>query len=400
MKIQMVEDTGNSAKIKVIGVGGAGGNAINDMIKAQLAGVDFLAANTDMQALERSLAVSKIQLGAQLTKGLGAGGDPEVGKNAALEDADRLRETLKGADMVFITAGMGGGTGTGGAPVIAEVCKDIGALTVAVVCKPFFFEGKKRHRQAEAGIEELKVAVDTLITIPNDRLLSLAHKNTPAMETFARANEVLLYAVKGISDLILVTGHINVDFADVRTIMSEMGLALMGTGIASGTNRAVEAAQKAISSPLLEDVNIRGARGILINITSGNAISLDELKDASATIQEEAHEDANIIWGWVVDESLGEEVRVTVIGTGIGKKNEAEETIRRAKSVSPASDDLEVPTIMRRGEPTTTWTRTADGEAKKKSNLELVNPRKNIIHPDLQYEEDELDIPTFLRQAD
>ncbi len=400
MKIQMVEDNGCSARIKVIGVGGAGGNAINDMIRAQLAGVDFLAANTDMQALERNLAAAKIQLGAQLTKGLGAGGDPEVGRNAALEDADRLRETLKGADMVFITAGMGGGTGTGGAPVIAEVCKDVGALTVAVVCKPFFFEGKKRHRQAEAGIEELKKVVDTLITIPNDRLLSLAHKNTPAMETFARANEVLLFAVKGISDLILVTGHINVDFADVRTVMSEMGLALMGTGIASGSNRAVEAAQKAISSPLLEDVSIAGARGILINITSGTEISLDELKDASALIQEEAHEDANIIWGWVVDESLGEEVRVTVIGTGIGKKNGADEGLRRAKAVVSAGEDLEIPTIMRRLEPATGGGYRPGADSKKKNNLELVNPRKNIIHPDLQYEEDELDIPTFLRQAD
>ncbi len=250
MKIEIVENE-SSAKIKVIGIGGGGGNAINDMIKAQLVGVDFLSANTDSQALNRNQAPVKLTLGMALTKGLGAGGDPEVGRNAALEDADVLREALKGADMVFITSGMGGGTGTGGVPVVAEICKDLGALTVAVVTKPFFFEGRKRLRQAEAGIEATKKVVDTLITIPNDRLLSVAPKNTSAMEVFRMANEVLVYAVKGISDLIMVTGHINVDFADVRTIMSEMGMALMGTGISSGNNRAIEAAQKAISSPLL-----------------------------------------------------------------------------------------------------------------------------------------------------
>jgi cell division protein FtsZ len=399
MKIQMV-DQESSAKIKVVGVGGGGGNAINDMIKAQLVGVDFLAANTDAQALERSQAQVRIQLGTELTRGLGAGGNPEIGRMAALEDADRLRDILKGADMVFITAGMGGGTGTGGAPVIAEISRDLGALTVAVVSKPFFFEGKKRMRQAEAGIEELKKAVDTLITIPNDRLLSLSQKNTPAMETFGRANEVLVFAVKGISDLILVTGHINVDFADVRTIMSEMGLALMGTGIASGSNRAIEAAQKAISSPLLEDVSIRGARGILINVTSGMEISLDELRDAASLIQEEAHEDANIIWGWVVDESLGEEVRVTVIGTGIGKKPEIEETRHKTRMFSPRSDELEIPTIMREKAESSRVIDRPQVEPRKKANLELLSNKKNVVHPDLQYEQDELDIPTFLRQAD
>jgi cell division protein FtsZ len=399
MKIQMV-DQESSAKIKVVGVGGGGGNAINDMIKAQLVGVDFLAANTDAQALERSQAPVRIQLGTELTRGLGAGGNPEIGRLAALEDADRLRDILKGADMVFITAGMGGGTGTGGAPVIAEISRDLGALTVAVVSKPFFFEGKKRMRQAEAGIEELKKAVDTLITIPNDRLLSLSQKNTPAMETFGRANEVLVFAVKGISDLILVTGHINVDFADVRTIMSEMGLALMGTGIASGSNRAIEAAQKAISSPLLEDVSIRGARGILINVTSGMEISLDELRDAASLIQEEAHEDANIIWGWVVDESLGEEVRVTVIGTGIGKKPEIEETRHKSRMFNPRSDELEIPTIMREKAESSRVIERPQMEPRKKANLELLSNKKNVVHPDLQYEQDELDIPTFLRQAD
>ncbi len=399
MKIEMVENE-SSAKIKVIGIGGGGGNAINDMIKAQLVGVDFLSANTDSQALTRNQAPVKLNLGMALTKGLGAGGDPEVGRNAALEDADVLREALKGADMVFITSGMGGGTGTGGVPVVAEICKDLGALTVAVVTKPFFFEGRKRLRQAEAGIEATKKVVDTLITIPNDRLLSVAPKNTPAMEVFRMANEVLVYAVKGISDLIMVTGHINVDFADVRSIMSEMGMALMGTGISSGNNRAIEAAQKAISSPLLEDLSIRGARGILINITSGMEVSLDELKDAAALIQEEAHEDANIIWGWVVDEGLADEVRVTVIGTGIGKKIDLEEMRHPKISTPSASEELDVPTIIRKGAEQVQSALRTSMDSKKKSRLELLNTKKNIVHPDLHYEEDELDIPTFLRQAD
>ncbi len=398
MKIEMVENE-SSAKIKVVGIGGGGGNAINDMIKAQLIGVEFLSANTDSQALGRNQAPIKINMGMTLTKGLGAGGDPDVGRNAALEDADVIREALKGADMVFITAGMGGGTGTGGVPVIAEICKDIGALTVAVVTKPFFFEGKKRLRQAEAGIEATKKVVDTLITIPNDRLLSVAPKNTPAMEVFRMANEVLVYAVKGISDLIMVTGHINVDFADVRTIMGEMGMALMGTGISSGNNRAMEAAQKAISSPLLEDLSIRGARGILINITTGVEVSLDELKDAAALIQEEAHDDANIIWGWVVDEGLGDEVRVTVIGTGIGKKIEIEE-VRLPRQATVDPEELDVPTIIRRGAEQVKPALRNNVDSKKKSRLELLNNKKNIVHPDLHYEEDELDIPTFLRQAD
>ena len=405
MKIEMVEPE-SSAKIKVIGVGGGGGNAINDMIKAQLVGVDFLSANTDAQALARNQAPVKINIGLALTRGLGAGGDPEIGRNAALEDADVLREALKGADMVFITAGMGGGTGTGGVPVVAEICKDLGALTVAVVTKPFFFEGRKRLLQAEAGIEATKKVVDTLITIPNDRLLSVAPKNTQVMAGFAMANEVLVYAVKGISDLIMVTGYINVDFADVRTIMSEMGMAIMGTGISSGNNRASEAAKKAISSPLLEDLSIRGARGILINITSGTEFTLDEMKEAAAIIQEEAHEDANIIFGWVVDEELDEEVRVTVIGTGIGKKPEIEE-IRHPKPVAAEPEELEVPTIIRKSSElappikrVTSQSGLPTAEAKKKSRLELLHSKKAIVHPDLHYEEDELDTPTFLRQAD
>lgn len=401
MKIQMVENQ-SSAKIKVIGIGGGGGNAIDDMIRAQLVGVEFLAANTDAQALARSQAPVKINLGVNLTKGLGAGGDPEIGRNAAMEDADVLREALKGADMVFITAGMGGGTGTGGVPVVAEICKDLGALTVAVVTKPFFFEGRRRMRQAEAGIEATKKAVDTLITIPNDRLLSVASKNISALEAFKMANEVLVFAVKGISDLIMVPGHINVDFADVRTVMSEMGMALMGTGIASGNNRAIEAAQKAISSPLLEDISIRGARGVLINITTGPEVTLEELKDAAALIEEEAHDEANIIWGWVVDESIGDEVRVTVIGTGIGRTEEQEPASRLAKvaPVPPQPEELEVPTIIRKGaEPARPAAKTT-ADPRKRARFELLQSKKSIVHPDLQYEESELDIPTFLRQAD
>ena len=400
MKIQMVENQ-SSAKIKVIGIGGGGGNAIDDMIRAHLVGVEFLAANTDAQALARSQAPVKINLGVNLTKGLGAGGDPEIGRHAAMEDADVLREALKGADMVFITAGMGGGTGTGAVPVVAEICKDLGALTVAVVTKPFFFEGRRRMRQAEAGIEATKKAVDTLITIPNDRLLSVASKNISALEAFKMANEVLVYAVKGISDLIMIPGHINVDFADVRTIMGEMGLALMGTGIASGNNRAIEAAQKAISSPLLEDISIRGARGVLINITTGPEVTLEELKDAAALIEEEAHDDANIIWGWVVDDSIGDEVRVTVIGTGIGRTEEREETGRLAKVAPvPPPEELEVPTIIRKGADPVRPAAKPMADQRKRGRFELLQSKKSIVHPDLQYEESELDIPTFLRQAD
>ena len=269
MKIQLVPNE-LSAKIKVLGIGGAGGNAINDMITSQMVGVDFIAANTDAQALERSLAPVKIQLGANVTRGLGAGGDPEIGKKAAMEDAERLQQVLQGADMVFIAAGMGGGTGTGGAPVVAELSRELGSLTVAVVSKPFEFEGKMKRRLAENGIDDLRKVVDTIITIPNDRLFSLSSKNSRIKDVFGMANEVLGFAVRGISDLIMVPGFINVDFADVRTVMKERGMALMGTGIASGGNRAGDAAQKAISSPLLEDISIRGARGILINITRGH----------------------------------------------------------------------------------------------------------------------------------
>ena len=306
------------ARIKVIGVGGGGGNAINSMINAGLTGVDFIAANTDAQALKSSLADVKVQLGARITKGLGAGANPEVGKEAALESIESIKQALVGADMIFVTAGMGGGTGGGGASVIASVAKEMGALTVGVVTKPFAFEGKRRMANAECGIGLLAKEVDTLITIPNQRLLSVSGKNTGLLDTFKRADDVLYQAVKGISDLILNEGLINVDFADVKAVMSEMGLAMMGSAEGHGENRALEAAEKAISSPLLEDVSIKGARGILLNVTAGRDVTLQEISEAAELIHSEAHEEANIIWGMVIDPNLQDTVQVTVIATGFG----------------------------------------------------------------------------------
>ena len=333
----MIELVGQSealgARIKVIGIGGGGGNAVNTMISAGLSGVDFLAANTDLQALNANLSANKIQLGKQLTQGLGAGANPEIGREAALEDVQLLREYLTGADMVFVTAGMGGGTGTGGAPVIARIARELGALTVGVVTKPFNFEGKKRMRQADEGIQSLKEAVDTLITIPNQRLLAVSGRDSSLLETFKKADDILLYAVRGISDLITVHGLINLDFADVRTIMAEMGLAMMGAGVASGENRAVEAAQKAISSPLLNDISIQGARGVLINITGGHDLSLHEVDEAASLIQGEADEDANIIFGAVIDDSISNEIRITVIATGF-----ADEVMQQIRPAAPASN--------------------------------------------------------------
>ena len=322
----MIELTGGEhegARIKVIGVGGGGGNAVNTMIQAGMPGVDFVVANTDAQALAANLATVKVQLGTGLTKGLGAGANPAVGREAANSDIEYLRDLLTGADMVFVTAGMGGGTGTGGAPVIASIARELGALTVGVVTKPFHFEGKRRMRQAEEGIKELKKSVDTLITIPNQRLLSVSGRNMPIMETFKKADDVLLQAVRGISDLITVHGLINLDFADVRTIMSEMGMAMMGAALAEGENRAIEAAQRAISSPLLDDLSIQGARGVLINITGGADLTLHEVNEAATLIQEEADDDANIIFGAVIDESMGDAIRITVIATGFGEPERA-----------------------------------------------------------------------------
>jgi len=312
-------DDVSHAKILVIGTGGGGGNAVNTMISGNLDGVEFVVANTDMQALEANMAPHKIQLGNALTKGLGAGANPDIGRRSAEESMQSIADLISGADMVFVTAGMGGGTGTGAAPVIAQIARDCGALTVGVVTKPFGFEGKKRARQAVEGIDRLAAAVDTLIVIPNNRLLALVGQQTSMVEAFRKADSVLLNAVQGISDLMTVPGLINVDFADVRTIMAGMGRALMGTGVGSGKRRATEAAETAISSPLLEDVSIEGATGILINITGGPDLTLHEVNEASSLIQNAAHEDANIIFGSVIDPNLSDEVRITVIATGFDR---------------------------------------------------------------------------------
>ena len=313
------------ATIKVIGVGGGGGNAINTMVLNRLSGVEFIVANTDVQALDKSRADIRLQLGPGIAKGMGAGADPEVGRESAQESYDELKSALQGADMVFITAGLGGGTGTGAAPVIAKLSKESGALTVAVVTKPFYFEAKKRMRNAEAGWDELKEYADTIITVPNDRLLSLMQKNSTLVDMMQKVDHVLLQAVKGITDLINLPGHINVDFADLRTVMKEVGPAIMGTGAAVGENRASEAAKRAIDNQLLEDVGIDGARGVLVNISATEeTLTLAEFMEASALIQEKAHEDANVIIGALFDESCGEELQVTVIATGIDSIDEAE----------------------------------------------------------------------------
>lgn len=315
---ELEENINIGASIKVVGVGGGGNNAVTTMIDGGLNGVEFIVANTDRQALAAHKALTKIQLGSELTKGLGAGANPEIGKRAAIESYNDIVESLEGADMVFVTAGMGGGTGTGGAPVVAKIARELGALTIGVVTRPFMFEGKKRMRHADGGIQELKENVDTLIVIPNQKLLTIANDRTPLIETFKRADDVLLQAVKGISDLINIRGLINLDFADIRTVMSAKGMAIMGTGRASGENRAVEAATAAISSPLLENISIDGATGIILNVTGGPALSLAEVNEASTLITEAAHEDAEIIFGAVIDESMGDDVRVTVIATGFG----------------------------------------------------------------------------------
>src|SRR5262245_44283262 len=388
-----------TARIKVIGIGGGGGNAVNTMIGGKLSGVDFLVANTDAQSLEASQAPVRIQLGGLVTKGLGAGANPEIGRRAALEDQGRIREYLDGSDMIFITAGMGGGTGTGGAPVIARVAREVGALTVGVVTKPFIFEGKKRMRQADDGIEELKQSVDTLIVIPNQRLLSIAAKTTTMLEAFHKADDVLLQAVRGISDLIITPGLINLDFADVRTVMAEMGLALMGAASASGENRAIEAAQKAISSPLLEDISIQGARGVLINITGGPDMCLHEVNEAWPMTQEEAHDDANIIFGSVIDESMTDEIRITVIATGFGEDRDEHRVVppgnvssitsvpqknKKVVHLGTIVDDLDTPT----------WQRKKQGS----EETETLTLNKTTFEFGRDKEDDEYDIPTFLRK--
>jgi cell division protein FtsZ len=390
MTFTLVEND-NFAKIMVIGVGGAGGNAINNMIESKLQGVKFIAANTDAQALEVSKATVKLQIGEQLTQGLGAGANPQIGREAALENAETIKNALEGSHMVFITAGFGGGTGTGAAPVIAELCKEIDVLTVAVVTKPFSFEGRKRAKQAEDGIEFLKKTADTVITIPNDRLRGLASKNARMIDMFKKADEVLLHSVKGITDLIMMPGLINLDFADVKTIMSKAGMAIMGIGIASGENRAIEAAQRAISHPLLEDISISGAKGVLMNITSNTDLTMEEMTEASDRIYNEVGEDADIIWGTAVDDSIGDEMRVTVIATGINSgpdtsiKNELRGKVRDI-TMDDINDavDYDEPTFIRR--------KHAVGE----SSGSTYRGYRGIVvdNADLA----NLDVPTFLRR--
>ena len=316
IKLQFENAAPVGARIKVVGVGGGGGNAVNRMIDSKLAGVEFIVVNTDCQALHVSRAPVKLQIGSKLTRGLGAGSNPDVGRDAALEDTDKIIATLEGADMVFITTGLGGGTGTGATPILANLASELGALVVAVVTKPFSFEGRQRRAQAERGLTSLREAVDTVISIPNDKLLHTVDRSTSMKLAFLTADDILRQAVQGISDLITIPGEINLDFADVKTIMQGMGMALMGTGIASGENRAVEAAQRAISSPLLEDASINGARGVLINITGGPDMTLHEVSEASTIVQEAADPDANIIFGTVIDEQMGDSVKITVIATG------------------------------------------------------------------------------------
>ena len=373
----------NSARIKVVGAGGGGGNAVNTMISYALRGVDFIIANTDAQALGASSAPVKIQIGVDLTKGLGAGSNPEVGRQAALESRDEIRRQLEGADMIFVTAGLGGGTGTGAAPVIAEMARECGALTVAIVTKPFQFEGKKRNAQAEEGIIQLRDMVDTLIVVPNQRLLSLGGRGLSLLDAFKKADDILYQAVKGISDLILVPGLINLDFADVKNIMSNMGMALMGTGTACGENRAVEAAQRAISSPLLEDNTIQGARGVLLSITGGPDMSLYEVNEASSLIQAEAHEEANIIFGTVIDEHMGDEIRITVIATGFDdamKKKQAPANVSHLGGFR--KENLATPTFLRKE------------KARGETHVLTMGINDESEHVDIE-------IPTFLRrQAD
>ncbi|MFP4107883.1 MAG: cell division protein FtsZ [Desulfonatronovibrio sp.] len=408
MEFQEIEMEGN-ARIKVVGVGGGGGNAVNNMICSAMKGVTFIVANTDLQALKHSKAEHKIQLGEKLTKGLGAGADPEVGKEAAQESIDQLREILHGCDMVFVTAGMGGGTGTGAAPVIAKVAKEMDALTVAVVTKPFYFEGKRRRSQGDKGIESLKEVVDSIITIPNDRLLSLASKKAGFLEMLKKADEVLYYGVKGISDLIMVPGLINLDFADVKAVMSEMGLAMMGTGIAQGEGRAREAAMKAITSPLLEDVSIDGARGVLMNVTCGTDLAIDEVSEAAEIIHEAAHEDAQIYFGTVFDEEIEDEIRITVIATGIEDRIEkiaennpnvtrldsqrtGSKYVQRPRSVQvdpEGKENLNIPTYLRTRKDVDTRSEPHAGTGSGKKNEEFI------------FDEDEFEIPSFIRrQAD
>ena len=378
---EIEEVRGQKAKIKVIGAGGAGGNAINNMIASNLQGVEFVGVNTDLQVLETSLAPVKVQIGKELTRGLGAGSNPEIGRQGALEDRTAIMDCMEDCDMVFITAGMGGGTGTGAAPVIAEIAREMGVLTVAVVTKPFFYEGKKRLMNAEAGIKELGKHVDTLIVIPNDRISLVVEKGTPMLKSFSIANDVLRQAVQGISDIILVPGLINVDFADVKTIMDNVGRAVMGSGVGTGEGRAFDAAKKAISNPLLEDSSIEGARGILINITGGLELSLSEVQEATALIYDSAHEDVNVIFGAVIDPDIKDEVRVTVIATGFDEKKEKVE-LPQIKKWQPIKE----PVSFKGSERVLAKSLTV--------NLDAAAQKDDIF----KYEET-IDLPAFLRRS-
>lgn len=431
---------GNNAKLKVIGVGGGGGNAVQNMISSGLQGVQFICANTDMQALSRNKAPVKIQLGEKLTKGLGAGANPAVGREAALESVNAIREAIGDADMVFVTAGMGGGTGTGAAPVVAQTAKEMGALTVGVVTKPFSFEGARRRRFAEEGLEEFKQHVDCLITIPNDRLLAFAPKKTPFSAMLQKANDVLFYAVKGISDVILADGMINLDFADVRTTMSESGMALMGTGVAAGENRAREAAQRAINSPLLEDVSLESAKAVLYNITASMDISTDEIAEIGDIIADATPEDTNIIFGVVYDENIGDELRLTVIATGIDPSaavvppvpepvKSSSVTKFPGSQAAPAARPMEAPQapayeqprprpVRQRGDwiPQNSYPQGGYGPYSAQDQFEkptylrtgatlgqqpLPRRQHNPGHEDFTYSEEDFEIPTFIRtQAD
>jgi cell division protein FtsZ len=383
---ELVDNVPQNAVIKVVGVGGGGGNAVKHMIACNVDGVDFICANTDAQALTNVASKTVLQLGTTITKGLGAGANPEIGRQSAMEDRDRIAEALQGADMVFITAGMGGGTGTGAAPVVAQVAKELGILTVAVVTKPFPFEGKKRMAVALEGMKELRQHVDSLITIPNEKLLPVLGKNTSLLDAFKAANDVLLGAVQGIADLIIRPGMINVDFADVRTVMSEMGMAMMGSGVATGENRAREAAEAAIRSPLLEDVNLQGARGILVNITAGLDLSLGEFNDVGDTIEEFASENATVVVGTVIDPDMVDELRVTVVATGLdGIGADIPLKVVESRPIEPRSNDyrkLDRPTVMR-------------------NNQQAAVAREVAPAPKADKDMEYLDIPAFLRrQAD
>lgn len=378
---EIEEVKGQNARIKVVGIGGAGGNAVNNMITSNLHGVEFIAINTDLQVLETSLAPIKVQIGKDLTRGLGAGSNPEIGRQAAIEDKEALMECLDGCDMVFITAGMGGGTGTGAAPVVASIAKELGALTVGIITKPFFYEGKRRSRNAEEGMKELSNCVDTMIVIPNDRISLVVEKGTPMVKSFAIANDVLKHAVQGISDIILVPGLINVDFADVKTIMESMGRAVMGSGTSKGEGGAFEAAKKAISNPLLEDSSIEGAKGILINITGGLELSLSEVQAATSLIYDSAHEDVNVIFGAVIDPDVDDEVRVTVIATGFEERKEK----------------VELPLIKK-------WSPHRESAALKASERVLAKTVNYTFEPssipgEIFNYEDAVDLPAFLRKS-